>query len=85
MLVSVEGKEAVPQIDQFLRNNNLNVSSYHSPIGGLADKLDLSYSIPRTYLVSKGGKVRRTWYGEQPWNESDLTDRVMARAGLESR
>jgi len=50
--------------------------SFLAPEGGLADRLDLSYSVPRTYLIARGGEVVRTYRGAQPWQDPTFEQAV---------
>jgi len=72
VLVSVEGEDAGGRILEFGKNLGPSFASYRDPHGGLADLLDLGYSVPRTFLVSKEGSVIRTLYGAQKWEDSSF-------------
>ena len=43
--------------------------SYRAPRGGLADKVDLSYRVPRSYLVGPGGVILGSRQGSQDWDD----------------
>ncbi len=70
VLVSVEDAPAGSKIQEFGSRFDPRFSSLRAPQGGLADRLNLAYSVPRTLLVGKGGRVLRTFYGAQKWDDS---------------
>jgi thiol-disulfide isomerase/thioredoxin len=79
VLVSVEGDDAGPHIAAFQKKVGLDLRSNWSPSGGLADKADLAYRVPRTYLVGKSGEVLALRQGSQNWSDADFVERVKSR------
>jgi thiol-disulfide isomerase/thioredoxin/uncharacterized membrane protein len=79
LLVSVEGEEAGGKIAEYQKSIGLDLRSYRAPAGGLADRIDLSYRVPRTYLVAPGGEVLALREGGQKWDDPDLVERVRSR------
>jgi len=51
----------------------------------LAQRLDLSYSVPRTYLLAAGGEVLKTYRGAQPWSDPQFERSVMTLLQLPAR
>jgi thiol-disulfide isomerase/thioredoxin/uncharacterized membrane protein len=76
VLVSVEGEDAGSRILEFGRDLGPTFASYRNPHGGLADLLDLGYSVPRTFLVSKTGSVIKTFYGAQKWEDPSFQSTI---------
>jgi len=85
LLVSVEGADAGSRIRSFAGSLGLPFASYRAPRGGLADRLNLGYEVPRTFAVANGGKVLETFYGEQQWGEASFQARVKAILQLPRR
>ncbi len=79
ILVSVEDESAAGRIASFERKYGMDLKSYHAPAGGLAERLTLSYSVPRTFVVASGGGVLEARYGEQNWDDAALVSRVISR------
>ena len=79
ILVSVENENARPQIQGFQKRVGSDLRSYHAPAGGIAEKVDLSYRVPRTYLIGPGGAVLDSWQGEQKWDDAAFRERVRSR------
>lgn len=79
VFVSVEEEEAGPRIAAFEKQHGFDLRSYRAPRGGPADALDLSYSVPRTFLVGPGGSVAGVRYGDQKWDNPLLAERVLSR------
>ncbi len=69
ILVSVEDADAGGRIKSYGGRFGPSFQSYRAPQGGIADRLNLSYEVPRTFLVSAGGRVIRTLYGAQKWTD----------------
>ena len=69
ILVSVEDADAAGRIKSYGGRFGPSFQSYRAPQGGIADRLNLSYEVPRTFLVSAGGRVIRTLYGAQKWTD----------------
>jgi thiol-disulfide isomerase/thioredoxin/uncharacterized membrane protein len=77
--VSVEGAEKGNLIKKFEDEQKFALKSYRAPSGGLADDIDMSYSVPRTYLLGKGGSVTNIYYGTQEWDKPEFTGKVLSR------
>jgi thiol-disulfide isomerase/thioredoxin/uncharacterized membrane protein len=69
ILVSVEDQDAAEKVKKYGSAMTSGFQSYLAPNGGLADKLDMSYSVPRTYLLAGGGEVLQTYRGALPWED----------------
>jgi thiol-disulfide isomerase/thioredoxin/uncharacterized membrane protein len=78
LLVSVEDAGSLDRVRAFGSRFGSGFDSFLAPQGGLAEKLDLSYTVPRTYLISPGGSVIREFYGVQPWEDVRFQQRVAA-------
>ncbi len=79
ILVSVEGEGAGPAIAAFQKKLGADLRSYHAPSGGIADAVDLSYRVPRTYLVSAQGEVLSVEQGNQAWDDPEFAEKVRSR------
>jgi thiol-disulfide isomerase/thioredoxin len=79
VLISVEAEDAGTKIAGFQKKIGLDLRSYRAPSGGLADKIDLAYRVPRTYLVAPGGEILSIRQGNQDWNDAGLIERVQSR------
>jgi thiol-disulfide isomerase/thioredoxin len=79
VFVSVEGEGDGAKIASFEKKHGMDLRSYRAPRGGLADEVDPSYRVPRTFLVGPGGTLLGMRYGEQNWDDPSLTDRVVSR------
>ena len=82
VLVSVEGEEAGAKIAGFQKKLGVDLRSYRAPTGGLAQKLDLAYRVPRTYLVAAGGEVLAVRHGNQDWDDPGVVERVRSRLAV---
>jgi len=82
VLVSVEGEEAGARIEGFQKKMGVDLRSYRAPSGGLAQKVDLSYRVPRTYLVATGGEVLAVRQGNQNWDDPGVVERVRSRLAV---
>jgi thiol-disulfide isomerase/thioredoxin/uncharacterized membrane protein len=78
LLVSVEDAGSLDRVRKFGSRFESGFSSFLAPQGGLADRVDLSYTVPRTYLMSKGGTVIRELYGVQQWDDVHFQKDVAA-------
>ena len=78
VLVSVEAEAEGPRIRQFGKNMQLDLKSYRGPKGGLADRVDLSYRLPRTFVVGTGGVVLNERQGSQDWSDPTVAAGVRA-------
>lgn len=79
VLVSVEDAAAGARIEKFQKERSLDLRSLRAPAGGLADKVDLAYQVPRTFLVAPDGTVIGARRGEQDWSDASITDSVRSR------
>ncbi len=78
LLVSVEDGGSLKGVSAYLSKYGSGVASFLAPRGGMADQMDLSYTVPRTFLLSPGGGVVREFYGVQPWEDESFRDKVLA-------
>ena len=85
VLVSVEDAAAAGKVMKYGSSLASGFESFLAPQGGLAQRLDLSYSVPRTYLLAGGGEVLRTYRGAQPWADPLFERSVMTVLQLPSR
>jgi len=85
VLVSVEDAEAADRVMQYGTGLGSGFKSFLAPQGGLAQRLDLSYSVPRTYLLAAGGEVLKTYRGAQPWSDPQFERSVMTLLQLPAR
>ncbi len=85
VLVSVEDSAAADRIRAYGSKLDPAFASYRAPKGGLADLLDLSYSVPRTFVVARDGEVLKTLYGAQPWDDPSFQEKVRALLQLPGR
>ncbi len=79
ILVSVEDEAAGPQIQNFQKVMGTDLRSYRAPKGGLADRLDLAYRVPRSYLLAPGGVVVGSRQGGQKWDDPEVGEKVRSR------
>jgi len=85
ILVSVEDAEAADRVMKYGTGLGSGFASFLAPQGGLAQRLDLSYSVPRTYLLAGDGEVLRTYRGAQPWSDPQFERSVMTLLQLPAR
>ncbi len=85
VLVSVEDASAADRIRAYGSKLDPAFASYRAPKGGLADLLDLSYSVPRTFVVARDGEVLKTFYGAQPWDDPSFQEKIRALLQLPGR
>jgi cytochrome c biogenesis protein CcmG/thiol:disulfide interchange protein DsbE len=88
VLVSVESEADAKRIQQFQKTIGLDLRSYRAPKGGVADHIDMSYRLPRTFVVAPGGAVLDERQGSQPWGDpavSDPTRTQLSAAGSAKR
>ncbi|MCI0567565.1 MAG: redoxin domain-containing protein [Acidobacteria bacterium] len=85
VLVSVEDADAAGRVMKYGSNLASGFESFLAPREGLAQRLDLSYSVPRTYLLAGGGEVLRTYRGAQPWEDPLFERSVMTLLQLPAR
>ena len=78
VLISVEAEADGARIREFGKGLGLDLRSYRAPKGGLADRVDLSYRLPRTFVVGKGGVVLGEKQGSQDWNDPAVAAGVRA-------
>jgi thiol-disulfide isomerase/thioredoxin/uncharacterized membrane protein len=79
VMVSVEDAGSGGKIAEFEKKLNLTFRSNRAPTGGLADGLDLSYRLPRTYVVGPGGAVLSYRAGSQKWDDPAVDEKVLSR------
>jgi hypothetical protein len=79
VMISVEDAGSGGRIAEFGKKLNLTFRSNRAPTGGLADGLDLSYRLPRTYVVGPGGVVLSYRAGSQKWDDPAVDERVLSR------
>lgn len=77
LLVSVEPAQAAPTVAAF--SQRVGFRSLLAPSGGIADVIDLSYHVPRTYLVAPGGRVLDILHGKQEWRDPVFQQSVLSR------
>lgn len=85
VLVSVEDSDAADRVMKYGSGLGSGFASFLAPQGGLAQRLDLSYSVPRTYLLAQGGEVLKTYRGAQPWTDPLFERSVMTLLQLPAR
>ena len=85
VLVSVEDADAAARVKKYGSGLASNFESFLAPSGGLASRMDLSYSVPRTYLLSSGGEVMRMFRGAQPWTDPGFEHSVLTLLQLPAR
>jgi len=78
VLVSVEDAAAADRIRAYGSGLDPSFESYRAPRGGLADLLDLAYSVPRTLVVARDGRVLKTLFGAQPWGDPSFQEKMRA-------
>jgi hypothetical protein len=79
IMVSVEDAAARDRIAGFGRKLGVDLQSDLAPTGGLASELDLSYRLPRTFVVAPGGVVVGAREGSQKWDDPQFAERVLSR------
>ena len=78
VLISVEAEADGGRIREFGKQLGLDLKSYRAPKGGLADRVDLSYRLPRTFVVGAGGVVLSEKQGSQNWDDAAVAAGVRA-------
>jgi len=78
VLISVESEADGKLIQKFQKTLGVDLGSYRAPKGGLADRLDLAYRLPRTFIVGPGGVVWDERQGSQDWTDPALTEGIRA-------
>jgi thiol-disulfide isomerase/thioredoxin len=78
VLISVESEADAKLIQQFQKSLGLDLRSYRAPKGGLADRLDLAYRLPRTFVVGSGGIVWDELQGSQNWADPAFAEGIKA-------
>ncbi len=78
VLISVESEADGKLIQQFQKTLGTDLRSYRAPKGGLADRLDLAYRLPRTFIVGPGGVVWDERQGSQNWTDPALAEGMRA-------
>jgi len=78
ILVSVEDASAGSRITSYGGRFGPSFQSYRAPQGGIADRMNLSYEVPRTFLVSAGGGLVRTFHGAQKWTDPAFEAKILS-------
>jgi thiol-disulfide isomerase/thioredoxin/uncharacterized membrane protein len=78
VLISVESEADGKSIQQFEKSLGLELRSFRAPKGGVADRLDLSYRLPRTFVVGPGGVVVDLRQGSQNWSDPAVAEGIRA-------
>jgi thiol-disulfide isomerase/thioredoxin/uncharacterized membrane protein len=78
VLISVESEADGKLIQQFQKTLGADLGSYRAPKGGLADRLDPAYRLPRTFVLGPGGVVLDERQGSQNWADPAVTDGIRA-------
>lgn len=79
VMISIESETDGARIPQFQKTLGVDLKSYRAPKGGLADRLDMGYRLPRTYVVGPGGVVLDVRQGSQNWADPVVAQKVRAR------
>jgi thiol-disulfide isomerase/thioredoxin/uncharacterized membrane protein len=79
VLISTEGETDGKRIAEFQKSLGLDLRSYRAPKGGVADRTDLAYRLPRSFIVAPGGTVLSERSGLQEWGNPAVADAVRAR------
>jgi thiol-disulfide isomerase/thioredoxin/uncharacterized membrane protein len=79
VMVSVEEAASADKIAGFAKKFNVPLQSNRAPSGPLAQAVDLSYRLPRTYLVARDGTVLAMRQGSQKWDDPIVAERALSR------
>ena len=79
VMLSVEDAGSGDKIAGFAKKYGLPLHSNRAPSGPLADVLDLSYRLPRTYVVAPNGVLLASRQGSQKWDDPQVDERVLSR------
>ena len=79
VMVSVENAASGDLIGGFAKRLGLDLLSNRAPSGGLAQQLDLSYRLPRTFLLARDGVVLGYRPASHNWDDPEVTEKVLAR------
>jgi thiol-disulfide isomerase/thioredoxin/uncharacterized membrane protein len=79
VMLSVEDAASGDKIAGFAKKYGLALRSNRAPSGPLADALDLSYRLPRTFVVAPNGVLVAARQGSQKWDDPQVDERVMSR------
>ncbi|MFN7951394.1 MAG: vitamin K epoxide reductase family protein [bacterium] len=79
IFVSVEPTAMAPTIGAFTQRVGFGFHSFLAPHGGIADRIELSYHVPRSYLVAPGGRLLEILHGAQPWSDPLFQERIRSR------
>jgi thiol-disulfide isomerase/thioredoxin len=79
VMVSVEDASSGDKIAGFAKKFSLPLRSNRAPSGALAQAVDLSYRLPRTYLVARDGTVLGLRQGSQKWDDPLVEERALSR------
>jgi thiol-disulfide isomerase/thioredoxin len=64
-------------IDRFRAQSGLTFDTWTSPRGGVADRLDLARSLPRTYVLDGHGRLQQVLRGTYEWSDDTKLARVL--------
>jgi thiol-disulfide isomerase/thioredoxin len=79
VLLSVEDAASGDKIAGFAKKYNLPLRSNRAPTGPLADAVDLSYRLPRTFIVAPGGALVASRQGSQKWDDPQFDEKILSR------
>jgi thiol-disulfide isomerase/thioredoxin len=85
VLISVESEADGKRIQQFQKTLGLDLRSYRAPDGGVADRIDLAYRLPRTFVVGPGGVVLDERQGSQNWADPAVIEGIKALLSASGR
>ncbi|MEM7249151.1 MAG: redoxin domain-containing protein [Acidobacteriota bacterium] len=76
-LITVEDDPAA--VAKYEKKSGLSLGSYLSPHEGLAENLDFSRSVPRTYVLDGNGNVTRLLRGSYDWKDPHRFANILNR------
>jgi cytochrome c biogenesis protein CcmG, thiol:disulfide interchange protein DsbE len=79
VMISVEDADSGDRIAGFAKKLGLPLRSNRTPGGALAGMLDLSYRLPRTWLVAPNGVLVGSRQGSQKWDDPQVAERMLSR------
>ena len=77
LLISVDDEPE--KVKAYQEKTGLKFKGYHSPSGGLADSVDFSRSVPRTYVLDAHGKLSKILSGSYDWDDPHRFTGVLGR------
>lgn len=66
-------------IDRFRAQSGLRFETWTAPRGGVAERMDLARSLPRTYVLDSHGGLQQVLRGTYEWGDDAKFSRVMDR------